>query len=140
MSADGPQAAIGAVYVGGLHPPIEGMSLSLAGCMRRFKPHRSQWLLIREVWLDDVKRSLLNRLDPVRLFATEARMPHDASILSGGPHCCCVEDDELFRRCTHPLQHTQKVEVPAGIEAQVVHVTLPAEVRGDHYPPARWRT
>ena len=94
---------------GVLHRLIEG--LSLAACMERFKPHSSQCLFIREVWLDDVKRSSLNRLDPVwlQLFTSEARkpVPHDASILSGGSHCCFVELDELFGRCTRPLQHTQ---------------------------------
>ena len=61
-------------------------------------------------------------------------MPHDASILSIRPHCCFLEVVDLSRRCTRLLQHTQKVEVPASTGAQVVHITLPAELTGDHYP------
>ena len=50
---------------GVLHLLVEGTNLSLAACMERSKPHSSQCLLIREVWLDDAKRSSLSRLDPV---------------------------------------------------------------------------
>ena len=45
-----------------MHLLIEGMSLSLGACMELFKPHSSQCLFIREVWLDDVK------LDDVKHF------------------------------------------------------------------------
>ena len=63
-------------------------------------------------------------------------MTHDAGILSGRSHCCSVyiEVNEIFARCTRPLQHTPKVEVSAGTGAQVVHVILSAEVIGHHYP------